>query len=66
MTRELGAIVGDKPLGYSETTDDVLLDEVLDFLRGDVCDWFCLHPLGEVFDGHDEKLHLPYRQGKRS
>ena len=66
MTCELGAIVGDQPLGYSEAADNVLPDEVLDFLCGDVCDWLCLHPLGEILDGHDEELHLPCRQGEGS
>jgi len=37
-------------------------NKVLYLVRGDLCHWFGFYPLGEVLDGYDQVLHLPYRQ----
>lgn len=65
MACELCAVVSDELVGYSEASDDIL--EELD--RGvlvDLCDGFCLGPLGEFIDGDVEEAVSSRCRRKRS
>jgi hypothetical protein len=66
LSTELCAVVRDKNPWESEPTNDVLPQEVNDPSLSDGLDWFCLNPLREVFDCHDEEFLLSLTPRKRS
>ena len=63
---ELSAIIRYERMRQPVPIDDGFLEEVLHLLLGDVCQGLRLHPFGEVVNGDEEELSLPYCWGKRT
>ena len=61
---KLLSIVRDKDHGDSEATNDAFPDETSEILLHDSGQWFCLNSFSEVVNPYNEKLKLPYDDGK--
>lgn len=55
---KLLAIIGNDCVRNPESADDRPPEETLDLAFSDMCQWFRFHPLREVVNYNDEKLHL--------
>ena len=63
---ELFAIIRNEDLRDPRSVDDALLDEVIDILLHDGCQWFSFYPFGEVVNLHNKELELSHCHRKRS
>ena len=61
---KLRAIINDDPMKNPESTDDVLPLQLLHTSLSDACNCFCLHPFGEIFACHYNKLFYALAKGK--
>ena len=50
---------------YAKSAHEIFPYEVMNFLGSYFDNWFSFDPLGEVFDGNDQVLHLAYGQKER-
>lgn len=62
---ELFAIFRDEDSGDTEVANDALPNEASDILLGNGGLGFCLDPLSEVVDPHDEEIELSHCRGER-